>query len=146
MEGLRLVEEILFTSNLADKKRLKEIISEEKAGLKSDLTAAGHITTATRAMSYLSEVMAFKDLTEGIGYYAFLTSLDKEFDKKADEIIEKLQTALSEILRKGALTISYTGKNDISALLGDEMKTFVSRLSTRPAYEQKRKLSTVIKK
>lgn len=145
VEGLRLIEEILFTSNLADKKRLKEIISEEKAGLKSDLTASGHITTATRAMSYLSEVMAFKDLTEGIGYYAFLTSLDKEFDKKADEIIEKLQTALSEILRKGALTISYTGKNDISALLGDEIKTFVSRLSTRPAYAQKRKLSTVIK-
>lgn len=30
MEVLRLVEEILFTSNLADKKRLKEIISEKR--------------------------------------------------------------------------------------------------------------------
>lgn len=80
-EGLKLIEEILFTSKLSDKKRLKEIISEEKAGLKTDLISSGHITSATRAMSYVSDVMAFKDMTEGIGYYDFLQELDQDLSR-----------------------------------------------------------------
>lgn len=144
-EGLKLIEEILFTSKLSDKKRLKEIISEEKAGLKTDLISSGHITSATRAMSYVSDVMAFKDMTEGIGYYDFLQELDQDFEQNADAIIEKLQTTLAEILRKGAVTISYTGDNDIKELLGADIEAFARKLSTRPAFAEKRVMKKAVK-
>ena len=144
-EGLKLIEEILFTSKLSDKKRLKEIISEEKAGLKTDLISSGHITSATRAMSYISDVMAFKDMTEGIGYYDFLQELDQNFEQNADAIIEKLQTTLAEILRKGAVTISYTGDNDIKEILGADIEAFARKLSTRPAFAEKRVMEKAVK-
>ncbi len=88
-------------------------------------------------MSYVSDVMAFKDMTEGIGYYDFLQELDQDFEQNADAIIEKLQTTLAEILRKGAVTISYTGDNDIKELLGADIEAFARKLSTRPAFAEK---------
>lgn len=51
-------------------------------------------------------------------------------------IIEKLQTTLAEILRKGAVTISYTGDNDIKELLGADIEAFARKLSTRPALQK----------
>ncbi|MGN0396001.1 MAG: insulinase family protein, partial [Coprococcus sp.] len=63
-KAIVLIEEILKTSKIDDKKRLKEIISEEKAGMKTDLAASGHISAANRAMSYIDKAMAFKDMSE----------------------------------------------------------------------------------
>lgn len=144
-KAIELIEEMLYTSDFQDKKRLKEIIAEEKAGMKTDLTASGHITTATRAMSYLSKVMAFKDMTEGIDYYRFLVELDAAFDTKAEEITEKLTLTLAEILRKGALTISYTGDNDVKEILGNEIEAFGRKLSTRPAHTDVQTVSLSVK-
>ena len=121
------------------------VIKDGKAGLKTDLISSGHITSATRAMSYVSDVMAFKDMTEGIGYYHFLQELDQDFEQNADAIIEKLQTTLAEILRKGAVTISYTGDNDIKELLGADIEAFARKLSTRPAFAEKRVMKKAVK-
>ena len=124
-KAMELIEEILFTSHLDDKKRLKEIIAEEKAGLKTDLTASGHMTAAQRAMSYISPVYVFKERTEGVDYFSFLCELDREFDSRSDEIVEKLNAALSEITRKGALKISYTGDNDAVGEYADVIEHFI---------------------
>lgn len=48
----------------------------------------------------------FTDETCGIAYYEFLCDIVDHFDEKYDNIIEKLQYALAEVLRKGALTVS----------------------------------------
>ena len=40
-KAMELIEEILFTSKLSDKKRLKEIIAETRAAMKDDLLANG---------------------------------------------------------------------------------------------------------
>jgi hypothetical protein len=132
--AINLIKEILYTSKLEDKKRLKEIIAETKAGLKTELTSSGHVTTATRAMSYISKVAAFKDTTEGIDFYNFLVELDSHFEEKSDDIVDNLKTTLAEILRKGALTIGYTGEDDINDELAAQIEAFGRTLSTRPAH------------
>lgn len=144
-KAIALIEEILYTTDFRNKKRLKEIIAEEKAGLQSELTESGNVTTATRAMSYLSKEMAWKDLTEGIDYYQFLVELDRNFDARAEEISDSLMLTLAEILRKGALTISFTGDQDVHALLGKEIEEFGRRLSTRPAHTDVKALVPSIK-
>ncbi len=143
--AMDLIKEILFTSKLDDKKRLKEILAETKAGLKTDLVESGHVTTAGRAMSYISEAMAFKDNTEGIGYYNFLVEIDKNFDSMADGLIEKLKEVLARILRKGAVTISYTGDNDVNELLSNEITSFGKMLSNDAANIVVKKNTPVIR-
>ena len=71
--------------------------------------------------------------------------MDQDFEQNADAIIEKLQTTLAEILRKGAVTISYTGDNDIKELLGADIEAFARKLSTRPAFAEKRVMKRTVK-
>ena len=75
-KAMELIEEILFTSKLSDKKRLKEIIAETRAAMKDDLLANGHTTAAGRATAYISKIGVVKELTEGVDYYMYLSDLD----------------------------------------------------------------------
>lgn len=128
-KAIELVEEILQSSRTDDRKRLKEIISEEKADMKTELSASGHVSTANRAMSYIDRSLVFKDMSEGVGYYEFLLDMDSASDEKLEELTKKLGAVLDFILEKSRLTISYTG--DIDSLIKEErnIERFVSILS-----------------
>ena len=128
-KAIELVEEILKFSKTGDRKRLKEIISEEKAGMKSELAASGHISTANRAMSYIDKSLVFKDMSEGVGYYEFLLDIDAAFDEKAEELAKKLSAVLDFILEKSRLTISYTGDFDSLKKIEKDIDGFVDILS-----------------
>lgn len=128
-KAIDLVKEILFETKLDDKKRLKEIISEEKAGMKSELSSSGHLTTANRAMSYLDKRFIFKDMSEGIGYYEFLLELDSSFEDKSDEIVAMLIKTLEFILNKNRLVVSYTGDEASQKTLAKSIISFEERLS-----------------
>lgn len=142
--AIDIVKEIIFGSKLDDKKRLKEIIAEEKAGLNSELTSSGHLTTATRAMSYISKYSAYKDMTEGIGYYNFLVDLDEHFDEKADELIGKFKAVLAEVLKKDRLVISYTGDKDVS-YLKDSITGFIGSVSAEASCNKTGDIETEIR-
>ncbi len=128
-KAIELIREILKSSKIADKKRLKEIISEEKAGMKTDLAASGHITTANRAMSYIDKTMVFKDMSEGIGYYEFLLDIEKNFEEKSSEITAKLKSVLDFILRKSRVTISFTGDEEALMKIEEATEAFMAELS-----------------
>lgn len=135
--AVRLMEEILFSSKLDDKKKIKELIAEERSGMKNSMSASGHVTAYTRAMSYIDEGARFTDMTGGVAYYEFLCDVADHFDERADEFIGKMKEALSLVLRKGGLTVSYTGHEDVSGLLGESFAGVGGRLSDRAAGEIK---------
>ena len=64
--AFQMMQEILTTSKLEDEKRLKEILSMAKSRLQMRFQSAGHVTAASRALSYTSPLSKFKDLTNGI--------------------------------------------------------------------------------
>ncbi len=137
-KGMELVEEILFTSKLDDKKRLKEIIAETVSGLKNDLVSSGHQTAGGRAISYISPIGVVKELTEGIDYYNFLDDLDKHFEEKADALIESLKTVLGEVLRRGGLLVSYTSDKDPKEMLEKSISHLSKRLSSRLDFDREK--------
>ncbi len=137
---MELIEELLFTSQIDDKKRLREIIAETKANLKSDLVAAGHTTAAGRAVSYISPIGVVKELTEGIDYYKYLDKLDNNFDEEYDKLATDLKTVLGEILRRGALTINYTSSENPKTILFDSVTSLSKKLSTRLEYDSVKKI------
>lgn len=49
--------------------------------------------------------------------------------------LRSFQYALAEVLRKGALTVSYTGNEDVTDLLEESFADFGMALSTRPAHK-----------
>ena len=138
-KAMSLIEEILFTSKLDDKKRLREIIAETKSNLKMDLVSSGHTTAAGRAVSYISPIGAVKELTEGIEYYKYLDKYDSNFDELYTELVETLKTVLGEVLRRGALTVNYTSDKNPADILTAPVTSLSNRLSTRLSFEDSKK-------
>lgn len=133
--AMELINEILFTSKLDDRKRLQEIICETRVNLKNELVAAGHTTAAGRALSYVSLVGVVKELTEGVDYYKFLEALEKDFDARYEELASDLKSILGEVLRRGGLTISYTGDKNPKDIMGASVTELSKRLSTRARFD-----------
>lgn len=140
-KAMELIEEILFTSKLDDKKRLREIIAETRANLKNDLVSAGHTTAAGRAVSYVSPIGVVKELTEGIDYYKYLAKLDDDFENQYEKLVEELKTVLGEVLRRGGLTVSYTSDKEPAQILTKSVSRLSKRLSSRPAFDSVREVS-----
>lgn len=139
-KAMELIEEILFTSKLDDKKRLREIIAETRANLKNDLVSAGHTTAAGRAVSYVSPIGVVKELTEGIDYYKYLAKLDDDFENQYEKLVEELKTVLGEVLRRGGLTVSYTSDKEPAQILTKSVSRLSKRLSSRPAFDSVREV------
>ena len=130
-KGMDIMSELLFSSHIDDKKRLKEIVSETRTNMKNDLVSAGHQTSAARAVSYVTKSGRAKEALDGIDYYKFLSELDDHFEERADELCERLKTVLSKVLSRNSLTISYTSDKDPVKMLKDSVTKLSNRLSTR---------------
>ena len=128
-EGIRLINEILFRSHITDRKRLKEIIAETKANIRSDLVESGHLTAGQRAASYLNRANHIKELQEGIEYYRFIDRLDRRFDEVYEELSVKMNSVLKKILRKNILTVSFTSDKKAEDVLPGKLSLLTGGLS-----------------
>lgn len=122
-DALVLMEEILFTSHITDKKRMKEVLAELVSQMKMSIADNGHTAMANRALSYFSKGAYLKELLEGITFYEFANNLYKNFDASYEEICTKLKEAIHAFAKPDHMIISYTGQRDITGQLTKAMKS-----------------------
>jgi presequence protease len=103
-----LIEEITSNTKLDEKKRLREIIREVKSRIEMRIINEGHMTSAKRLLSYLSNQAKYIELLTGIEYYKFLADVDKQFDSKSDAVIRNLQEVYNTVFNKNNLMTSVT--------------------------------------
>lgn len=127
-----MISEILLTSQLEDEKRLHEILSSQKARLQSYLPAAGHMTAAQRALSYVSAVSGWQERISGISYYRLIEELESHFDEKKAELISRLQSLMKLIFRPENLTVSLTAGGQGCSGLTEEVSKLKQVLYTEP--------------
>ena len=108
-EAYELSKEILLNSVFEDEKRLYEIIAELKSRMQSDMTSSGHQVAMGRAASYFSKAAAISNEMNGIPLYRLVCDLEKNFDKKKEELKERLQTICSYLFRPENLMFDFTG-------------------------------------
>ena len=101
-----MIREILLTSKLDDKKRLKEIIDSTKSGMEESIPAAGHSSAVHRAQAASSRLDAWTEKISGIDQYHLVEALQAHFDEKADDLIDKLKQLMHLIFRPENLTVS----------------------------------------
>lgn len=104
-DAVKLVEEMMLTSNLKDEKRLREILAELKARLQMALSGAGHSVASTRAMSYFSKTAAYRNSIE---LYRVVDEIEADFEAKKEMLIEKLASLTKQIFTKERLLVSVT--------------------------------------
>ncbi len=127
-DGIGLMKDIISTSHIRDRKRLKEIISEIRASGKMGLVESGHVTARGRALSYIEESSRIMDSMEGIDFYRYIEYLDKNFDDVYEELADELERLYRKIFRKDALIVSYTS-DKLESMLEESLKSLSEVLS-----------------
>ncbi|MCQ2519935.1 MAG: insulinase family protein [Lachnospiraceae bacterium] len=105
-ENLELVKEILFTSNLDDKKRIKDILEETKTRIQGYMISSGHGVALQRMNSYLCSAAVLAEMLSGMEQYKFIEDLCNNFDEKIDDLILNMKELTSYIYAKENLTVS----------------------------------------
>ncbi|MBZ9625886.1 insulinase family protein [Clostridium sp. FP2] len=123
-----IMAEIINTTKFDEKKRLKELIQQLKSRQEMKILDRGHMAAAGRLTSYFSPASAYIEKTTGVSFYEFINDIERNFDNKADEIIENLNKVSELIFNKNNLIVSITGEEDIYTAFAAELPKIISIL------------------
>ena len=100
-----MIREMIYTSDLTDKKRLFEIICMLRSRLQGAMMSSGHAVALHRALSSISKSEMIVEKTNGIEFYRLIESIESDFDNCADDMIEKLKKVSSMIFTKDNIVL-----------------------------------------
>jgi len=123
-----IMAEIICNTKFNEKKRLKELIQQLKSRYEMKIVDRGHMVAAGRLTSYFSPASAYIEKTSGIAFYKFIDEIERDFDNKADNIIENLNKVSKIIFNKNNLIISITGEEDIYTAFAAELPKIINIL------------------
>lgn len=123
--AFEMIGEIVYTSDLSDKKRLRELIGMLKSRLASVMMSSGHAVAMRRALAGISASDMISERMGGISFYRLIEEIEADFDNRADELVEKLSTVSKMIFAKENIALfDYIATADQYDLLADEAGKF----------------------
>ncbi len=128
--ALELMEELILTSDFADTKRLRELLAEKISSAQEYMMAAGHSVAVGRACSYFSADSAAGEELNNITQYRIMSELEKHFEERKDDLVEKLQTLAKMIFRPENLMVDFTGAESELEKLKTPVGAFKDKLYT----------------
>lgn len=108
-EAIRLVTQILTRTSFSDKGKLLEIIRQQREGLQQQIINSGSSFARTRACAALQPSYACVERCSGIAYYRWLCALEREFDARADALIQTMRDLCKTLFVTTRLRLSVTG-------------------------------------
>ena len=130
--AVNLIAKMMYQSDLANEKRLLEIIGETRSQLYERLKSAGHNTSIKRASSYHSESGYLNEIMTGISFYEFLNDLYDHFEERKGMIIEKLRAVSHQLFNKRALLVSFTADKEGYDVLEKAMDKLIKQMPDEP--------------
>lgn len=128
-EAMKLVDEIVRSSDITDVKRLTELIAQVKSRLQVSLSSSGHTVAAMRALSYQSRYAFYQDATLGIEYYQHVVKLDEQIRTNPEGVVKKLQEMIGKVLVRKRLMVSFTADQKAFEAAKPVMETYLNRIA-----------------
>ncbi|MBO4890572.1 MAG: insulinase family protein [Lachnospiraceae bacterium] len=120
-----IFREVIYTSDLADRKRLYEIICMLKSRLQGAMMSSGHAVALHRALSSISPSENIAEKMGGIDFYRLIEAIEDDYDNRFDELSENLRKVSSLIFTKENLVLfDYTAQKDQYDALSKEIVSF----------------------
>ncbi|MCR4674834.1 MAG: insulinase family protein, partial [Lachnospiraceae bacterium] len=129
-EAVDLMKQMMFHSKFEDKKRMLELIQQEKAQQLVRINNSGNAAASLRATSYFSEPAKITDDISGITYYYYLKEFEEHFDERIEAFIDNCRELQKKVFRQENMIVSTTGDNNALALAKLEIPGIINELST----------------
>lgn len=122
-----MISEIIYTSDLTDRKRLHELISMLKSRLQGAMMSSGHAVALHRALSGISKSELITERMSGIEFYRLIEEIEADFDNRFKELSEKLTTVSKMIFNKDNIALfDYIATKDQTGAFNRQVEEFVS--------------------
>lgn len=127
-KAIRLMQEVILTSDFTDEKRLYEIIAEGKSRMQAQMISAGHSVAASRALSYGSVSGAISEELTGVDFYRLTVRLEAHFDEEKQQLSDILQKLCRMIFRRENLMVDFVGEEDAIERLKEPVAQLCEKL------------------
>lgn len=125
---MELLGELVNNTLFQDTKRLKEIVQESRSRMEMIINQSGHMMAMNRLSSYFSPAGKYTELNSGISFYRFLSDLERNFEDRKDELVEKLEKVYEFIFRKNNLVVGLTLSEEDYPKFAEHFKVFSDSL------------------
>lgn len=127
-EAYGLISEVLKTSNLKDKKRVREVLEQAKIRLQSYMISSGHAVAINRALSYSSDFNKVNEILSGLDQYRYIDGILKDFDNLFEKLVSEMEEVLSYVLKRDNLEISLGIEEKAKEAFDKETSKFIESL------------------
>lgn len=101
-------EEVIVRTRYNGKERMKSLLTRLYSNLEEQMKSNGYSVAANRASAMISARGMFREQTEGLDYYNFISGLSKNFDAKFPEISANLSKTARLLFTAKNLVCSVT--------------------------------------
>ena len=115
--AMKLLYQMLFTSDFSDKKRIREVLLEEKNSVEMRFMTSGNAAAAMRGLSHLKKASALSDAVGGIRYLRFLQDFAEHFDERVDGFVQTFTRELKTALSVNTMIVSTTGRDQVMDII-----------------------------
>ncbi|MFP3983056.1 MAG: insulinase family protein [Desulfurivibrionaceae bacterium] len=123
-----IMEEIIQESRFSNKRRIKEIIQEERSHMEMEIMGRGHTFAVRRLSSAITPAGRFQELFAGISYYQFIKDLEENFEQRQEEISARLQEISRRIFGQNKVLVSITAQDDDLAHIEEKIGGMLKKL------------------
>ncbi len=129
--ALEYLREMLCETDFSDKKRLLEIIREDRNEIRSGMVYNGHNVARSECFMHLHPMDYFKYYVNGNGKYNALVEWQEHYEECADEIIAHLKGVLAFCLDKKRFMIAIIGEKKGFEQMMPLMPEFIAGFSSK---------------
>ena len=105
----KLPAEIMASTQFGDTGKIRDALEQRRIGMEQGFANAGHSAAMARLTSYYLPASVMREQLGGVGFYQFLKALLAQFDKRADDLVKRLETVARKLFAPENLTVSFTG-------------------------------------
>ncbi|OPJ61315.1 insulinase family protein [Clostridium oryzae] len=122
------IKEIVNNTIFTDKNRILELVRNLKSNIENVIYSRGNSIAAQRTLSYFSAKSKYTDMTAGIGFYLFLSSIEKDFDNQFTVLEQNLEKIYKTIFTKDNLLINVVTEKESFSSLNNNISDFILSL------------------
>ncbi|MCR4651836.1 MAG: insulinase family protein [Lachnospiraceae bacterium] len=127
-DTFELIREVLFNSKYDDEKRIRELLSELKSHIQSNMLQASHSVATKRILSYHSPLGKASEVIGGMDMYRFLEELEADYDNRKNEFADKLRAIQKSVFVKDNIMFDFCGDDSEYEEFRKEVRAFYDSL------------------
>jgi len=130
--GYDLMYELLYGTDLTDVERLKELVGEERASLKSSFKSMPYSIGLYRGLARYDRGSLISDHYNYLDYYEFLGEAERMLEEEPERVVEKLEHIQASLNNRANAVTAYAGTKEGIALNRTLADAFLAKLGEAP--------------